>query len=201
MRCKGGWEMEGRGARGYLMNLKCRCHTRTHVPAQGLPQRDPKGSPASRITERWGRPSWLRAARAEPRRHLAQHLGLCCSLEPTFPRSFAIGTPHLTLLPGLLWPPSGDRLSAQGWPPALGAGNTSILVLAVLTADQMPHLEHSLGRLLPHLSCTLLLWLQMLGSPKTSCALTRRGSPTLARPCRVTWGSGCSFRWASTYRV
>lgn len=148
--------MQGRHPR----NLKCLCHTRTHTSQPRLCHKEtPKGNPTGRIT--------LNDEGNQPSCELlgSNHTCLLPTLASVPPQSLhSLGpchqNPHQTLLPGPLWSSSGDTLCpSRADPQASEAESVSTLAPDDLTADQMPHLEHSLGQLPPHLSSTLLAWL------------------------------------------
>lgn len=101
----------------------------------------------------------------------------CCSSEPTVPR-FLPPDPRQTLLPEPLRPSSGNRLSSQGQPQAWGAGNTSALVLAVLTLGQPPVLHGT--ALAPS-----------AGEPPDGLCIYRKGETYPGQALWGPWGAGC----------
>lgn len=113
--------------------------------------------------ERPKKPKELRAAKVQPPLCPA-HLGLSFSLHHTFLGPLPWGPYHRDPHQSVLLPGWGLHGLSQGtdWVhpglvPQSPRWEHCALALAVLTADQMPHLECSMGWLLPHLSSMSLV--------------------------------------------
>lgn len=126
------------------MNLKYLCHTRTHIAAQALPQRDPKGDPARRANRNDERES---SSWEPPGSNHTYVWRTVASVTPCTPHSQGPHhrDPHRSVpFPRPPGPSSGDRLSPlRPGPQVSAAGSTQPWPWLSSQLTKWPHLERS----------------------------------------------------------